>query len=235
MSENKPRIIRSIIIVLSVVLAAGCVSYPELATRPFVDRGIAAELRLTPLPQIDVSYDIRFDPDNPVGTVLSIGTNIAKAGHAEKAEERMLKALRGMDVPEIIRRETLAGVAFILRSNPVESSKNADYLLDIDIREYGMSAGSAGGVSFEVDVEIDLLDLSAGDAVWHDRTYINEPVSPELFGVNDIVGNVVSVGVLAELSESDIVRGFESLGREAARRITRELESDLRMAQDLNR
>ena len=83
----------------TVIVATGCVSFPKLGLRRFAGTALAAELRTPPIPDLDVAYNLRLVGDDPIDSVLSISTSVARATHAEKAEERMRKTLELVNVP----------------------------------------------------------------------------------------------------------------------------------------
>ena len=145
--------------------------------------------------------------------------------HAEKAEERMYGALELVDVP--VRSRARADCSIVLQARESTSPGPADYLLDIDIREYGVNASSSTAVHFRLSAMVHLRDTRDGVRVWERRVNVSEQVSPEILGVPDVVSDVLSVAVLAELSVDDIARGFEPLAREAARQIAGRLDRDL--------
>ena len=209
------------------LLLAGCVTFPELATRSFSGRTLAEEMRIPPEPEVDVSYNVKIDREDPIGTFLSVGTNLAKASQATMARERMAEALRFVDVPEMVRIQAGESCVDGLDFRPAGSRARSDYILDIDILEYGLSVHSSGGVYFAMDARVHLFDTAGGEAVWNRNVHLNEPVSAEVFGVGGLVGDAITVTALAELSEEEMIRGFESLARETGRRIARRLEDDI--------
>ena len=84
-----------------------------------------------------------------------------------------------------------------------------------------------GSVALEIQITARLLDPRGDELVWRRHFSVSEEASPYLFGVHDVVGNVVTIGVLANLEVDDLERGFQALAEEAAGKIARRLEDDI--------
>ncbi|HUX20345.1 MAG TPA: hypothetical protein VMW69_03835, partial [Spirochaetia bacterium] len=159
---------------------------------------ISANLRVPPEPKFDVHYSVHFDSRNPVGTALSIGTNIAMAAEAQRAQTRMRDALLSIDVPSIVLDETYNACAEALDARKIIRKYQADYLLDVEIGEYGIRADSPNGaVSLTMRLTARLYDNKSGDLVWRRAVSVDDRATPYMFGVGDLLGNVVTAGVLA--------------------------------------
>lgn len=189
---------------------------------------VAANLRVPPEPKFDVHYSVTFDTRNPVGTALSIGTNIAVAAEAKRAESRMEEALLSVDIPSIVLEESYTACAKALDARKVGDRNRSAYLLDVEIREYGLRASSPhGAVSLVMKLTARLYDNRDERLIWRRKIATDDPATPVMFGFGGIIGNVVTAGVLANLSTEEIAKGFERLARESSRSLARRLERDL--------
>jgi hypothetical protein len=207
-------------------LAVGCTSTNHLDRYRFSGAPMAADLRTPPQPTIDVHYRVIVSANDPVGTVLSIGTSYGKAQEAAKAEEKMREALASVDLPGIILRGASSACADTLRARLVEHQSDADYLLDLEIERYGLHAGSSGGsVSMRINLNTRLHSLRDGELVWRRDLHLDRPLSPGLFG-DGVVGNIVSAGVLASLTTEQLATGFRRLAEDTAVWVGRTLEDD---------
>ncbi|HUX22115.1 MAG TPA: hypothetical protein VMW69_12810, partial [Spirochaetia bacterium] len=56
---------------------------------------------------------------------------------------------------------------------------------------------------------------------------VDDRATPYMFGVGDLLGNVVTAGVLANLTTKEIADGFEELAMESSKSLARRLERDL--------
>jgi hypothetical protein len=107
----------------------------------------------------------------------------------------------------------------------VDDVERADYILDIDIRNYGIEA-YCSGLSFEISLGLELVDRSRGEVIWRRSVHEEEPLTPELFGLGRALGNVVTTVVLSEVTEEQMADGFARLADRAAERAVRTLEDD---------
>lgn len=215
-------------LVLFAVVFASCTTVNRLDLHRTENATIAANLRVPPEPRFDVHYAIVFDSKNPVGTALSIGSNIAVAAQASRVEDRMREALMSIDVPRIVLDETSAAAAQALDARQVSRKFQADYLLDLEVREYGIRADSPrGAVRLFMRLRARIYHNRSGDLVWRRNVSFEDRASPAMFGFGDIIGNVVTASALADLSTKEIADGFEQLALHSSRAIARKLERDL--------
>jgi hypothetical protein len=140
----------------------------------------------------------------------------------------MRDALLSIDVPSIVLDETFNACAEALDARKVFRKYQADYLLDVEIDHYGIRADSPNGaVSLTMRLTARLYDNRSGDLVWRRAVSVNDRATPYMFGVGDLLGNVVTAGVLANLTTNEIADGFEELARESSKSLARRLERDL--------
>lgn len=216
------------LVVLSGGLLASCTTVNRLDRYQFDGSTMAANLRVPPEPKFDVHYAVRFDSRNPVGTALSIGTNIAVAAEASRAETRMREALLSVDIPSIVLDESFSACAAALDTHKVDNRNLPDYLLDIDIREYGLRASSPhGAVTLVMKLTAQIYSNKDRELVWRRKISTSDRATPRMFGFGHIIGNVVTAGALANLSKEEMAAGFERLARESSRSLARRLERDL--------
>jgi hypothetical protein len=211
----------------AVLLLSSCTTVNNLDRYRIENASLAADMREPPQARLDIDYTVHFDARNPIGTALSVGTTLIKASEAEKAEANMRDALATVDVPAIVLRETARACAGALDARLVDRGQRADYLLDLDIREYGIQAPSWGSaVTLHLRMVASLYHTRSRDIVWRRAITIDDPASPQMFGVGHIVGDIVTAGVLSSLTVDELEEGFRALALESARSLTRKLERD---------
>jgi ABC-type uncharacterized transport system auxiliary subunit len=212
-------------------LLASCATVNRLDGRDFQGATLAADMQTPPDPRVDVRYDVTLNNRNPVYSALSVMTNLAKAGQAEKASEAMRGALASVDVPDILLQESYAACAAALDAEMEHQGARADYMLVLSIRDWGIWAHSYGSaVSLHLRLTAGLYRSAAGELIWRRDFTVNEPASPAMFGLGQIVGNMVTATVLSEMSEENLARGFTELARRSAQSVARQLEKDLSSA-----
>jgi len=229
MKRNRPKAFSSLTLAaLACVLIASCTTVNHLDRYKFDGATLAAEMRLPPQPKLDVHYHVYFNSQNPIGTALSIGTNFAKASSAGEAEPRMQRALDAIDVPKVILKETSIGCSTALGATLADSKQNADFLLNLEINEYGVDANSpAGGVRMQISITARIYDSHRKELVWRRRVDRSESANPDMFGLGGTIGNVMTASALSNLSEAELEKGFRNLALQIARTVARRLEDDL--------
>lgn len=215
--------------VLFVTIAfTSCATVNRLDHHRVENATMSADLRVPPEPRMNIYSTVVFDSRNPVGTALSIGSNIALAAEASRVESRMREALLSVDVPSIVLEESYTAVTGALDAQKVFRKFGADYLLDLEIREYGIRADSPmAAVAMYMRLTARLYHNRSGELVWRRNVSVENRATPFMFGIGSVFGNVVTAGALANLSTEQIADGFESLAIESSRSLARKLERDL--------
>ena len=208
--------------------AAGCASTSRLDPYELWGSRLAARMLPPPEPRLQVNYDVSWDSQRPVHTALSVLTNLAKASQAEKADAAMREALDRVDVPGIVADQALSSCAQAIGATRVALEDRADYVLQMDIRSWGIHADSWGSaVTLHMDVRAGLYRSLDGENLWSRSLTVDQPASPSMFGLGDIVGSMVTATTLSEMSPEKLADGFTEMARSAAREMTRLLQRDI--------
>jgi hypothetical protein len=227
LEDHVKRILLFVLFPLLTLIVVGCASY-DLSLYEFRDRPLAIDVRVLRSARVEGDLFVTLDPDNPIGTVLSIGTSIAKAGEVAAAQERLDRALKNTDIEALTRLELEDFAEFSLGSILVERRPDAEYYLQVEIERYGVDAdGPGSAVRFNLDGRAELYDEFSRELIWATGLHIRERANASFFGLPAAAGNVLSAALLAELSEEEMVRGLESIAREAAREISTEIENSI--------
>ena len=231
MRVSSTRTVGWICLAALIAATAGCGSSNLLREYEFEDRDAAALMAFPPAPEVSTHTFMGLDAKDPIRSAIRIGTTIVKEVEAHRAEARLDSAMVGVDVPERIRVRTLERCSQYLRYRPVEDTKDAEFLFDMRIRQYGIDASSWGAsVHFKMDIEVQLLDSRGGVRIWKTRVKEGIPVTEGIFGLGGSTGDVVTAVVLAKLSVEELTRGFEHLADFTADRVARKLQEDFAKA-----
>jgi hypothetical protein len=213
------------------VVMASCATVNGLDTYDFQGSSLAAHMRTPPEPRMDVSYDVTLDSHNPFYSALSVMTNLAKAAQAEKAQDAMREALLSVDLPAIIRDQSFSACAFALGTEQAERTADSDYLLDLEIRDWGIEASSpSSAVMLRVRLTASLYKTSGRELLWQRDIRTSSPASPAMFAVGQVIGNMVTATALSNMTADELAKGFTELGRESARAVVRQLQRDMNRA-----
>jgi hypothetical protein len=214
-----------VLVAIGSVLGLSCVSTGRLGQYEFQGRPLAAVMKAPPRAEVFTDFAVWIDPNDVVGTALRAGTAIAKQVEAQQVRDLMREAVARAEIPEQVRRRILEKGSQILNCDPVQYFQQSEVFLDLKIRRYGIDAGSPfASVQFVIDIKARLRDTRTGARIWRASIRESEPISPSVFGLGEIVGNIVSAVVLAELSEDEIASGLQRLADDAADRVCARLQ-----------
>lgn len=211
------------------VLLAGCGHSHRLHEVSFDDTTVAVVANIPARPGVfsDLFYDARLDPSDPVGSVFRAGSAIAKHSEARAAQARLDSALAFVDVAVRVADGAAHRSARTLGFRPVPEPRDADFLLDIRINDYGLVADSwEAAVYFEIDAEMILLDRRTRRVVWKRRLREAEPVSQAALGLGTTFGNVYTATALSRLSVAEMAEALEHLADFTADRLAAALRHD---------
>lgn len=183
---------------------------------------------MAPAPRAEVFTFGEIDlGGNPLRALVRAGTTIAKEIQAGEAQKKLDAAMDSVDIPEIIRFETLEGCCRHLEMRTVEDRESADFVYLLRIKRYGIDAESWNAqVDFRIDVHVRMIDNASKRKVWERTIRERMPVSRSIFGFNDLVGDVLTASALSELSETEMAQGFTHLAGYAAGRISDRIFDD---------
>ena len=221
----KNRTIRRILVSFGLTLLLAfcmCCSMNRLQGYAFREQTASALLAYPPPPEIFADNWADVDFSNPVTAIIGIGTGIAKEVQIDKTRAKMDSAMQMVDIPEIVRIETLERGADYLHYRSTDDIEDSDYLFDIEIEHYGIDAKSwTASVHFKLDAKITLLDNRTTREVWRSCFKEKIPVSGEIFGLPGAAGNIINAVSLSRLKD-----GLEDLAVQTADRIVRKLQKD---------
>lgn len=206
----------------------GCGSSNRLGEYEFRDFTAAAVISAPLRPEVFTDPSIYVDRDNPIGSILSIGSTLAKEIQAERARARLDSAMTLVDVPERIRNGTVQNCSRYLHYRPIEDYHNSDFLFDIYIETFGIDAKSwESNVYFQMEVKVHLLDNETGAEIWKTSLKEREPISQGIFDSGSYTAdNVLTAIALSKLSVEKMAEGFQYFADYTADHIARKLQKD---------
>lgn len=210
---------RPVVIVASAVLvASGCSNKQRLGQYDYRGRTLALVTVGPPHPEVFRDLVLHVDRDDPVGTLISVGSEVAREVQAHGVRERLDSAAAAVNVSERIADRTLVNAARHLRATPAEEPARADYELEVRVRRYGIVASSwSAPASFLVDVDMMLMEGATGRRIWKTRVREHDEIQPAVWSLGGRpVTSVVTAIQLATMSTQEIERALESLADYAA-------------------
>jgi len=195
----------------------------------FRGRSVAVATIAPPHPEVVTDADLDIDRENPLGSLLRVGSELVREAEARRLQARMDSAAAAVDVSGRMGRRILQTAARHLRAEPVEDGRAADFEFEVRVERYGIVAASwTSGAYFDFEGDVLLLDGKTGRIVWETHVRARDPVRTGAFGSDErAIDNVVTAVALARMSAGEVERAFESLADYAADAVLRKFTEDL--------
>ena len=215
-----------IFLVISVMLT-GCV-HTRLSHYEFHGESLHIDAYVPAYAEISTDHYVTFDGNDPIGTIMSIGSSVAKSASAWEAQKRLDSVMRQIDLQEIMEEELEGHFSEHMGMQIVNTPQQASYRLVVEVSQYGISAPSgSGGTFFTISGKSHLYDIYTGRRVWRKSFTSRQRMGPEVFGLPSAADNILIAVILSDLSEEEMAQGIDQISRKAARDIGRKFERDL--------
>ncbi|MFW6079805.1 MAG: hypothetical protein ACODAE_09295, partial [Gemmatimonadota bacterium] len=128
-------------------LLGGCSNKQRLAEYDYRGRTLGLVTIAPAHPELLTGMDIDIDTDNPLGTLIRAGAEIARETSAADTRARLDSAARTVEVSDRMGGRVLGDVSRYLRTRPVEDLETGareavDFELEIRVDRYGIVADS---------------------------------------------------------------------------------------------
>lgn len=218
------------LLVLVLAAAVACGGGHRLAEYDFAGGSLALVDLGTPRPVLLTGdYDVETE-EGALEAVLDAGSRAAKEVAAREARARLDSAATRVDMGELMADRLLDRGSRYLGVEPVASAREADFLLELDVRRYGIDARSGRDARLFVIAEAVLLDRRTGAEVWSTEVRGRDPLTRSVDGVDPVPSDVFTAGGLTQISVSDFERILEGLADVSADAVADQLREDLREA-----
>lgn len=229
----RPRCSTSILARRAVVLALAatfaCGGGHRLAEYDFAGGSLAMVELGMPAPRlITGDYDVDTD-EGALGAVLDAGSRAAKEAAAREARARLDSAARAVDMGELMADRILSRSSRYLGVQSVGSEADADFVLELDVRSYGLDARSGRDARLFVVADAILLDRRTGSEIWSTEVRGRDPLTRSVDGL-DLPTDIFTAGGLTQISVSDFERILRGLSDVSADAVADQLREDLREA-----
>lgn len=207
--------------------AAACGGTQHLSEYDFTGHSLAVVSYAPYAPELWTG-GVNVDADNPVSAVLQGASRAAKEVEGEKARTRLDSAARQVDVGKVMSKRLLERTSRYLGAEPVEDRKDADFLLELDVRRLAIDARGKGRAKLYMEGNVSLLDRTTGREIWHTGVTARDPLTPHVSHAEDLPTDVVAAGVLYSLSVEDFQGMLENMADLSTQAVMDRLRSDLR-------
>ncbi len=210
---------------------AACGGHHHLGEYDFAGRSLAVTFFPAPAPALLTGGIPLGAGDDAVGTLVKAGSAIAREVESRRARARLDSAATHLDLASRMADRTLQRAAVYLGARPVEKRSDGDFLLEVDLRSYGIDTRGGQAYLF-VNAEVVLLDAATGREIWDENVHGHDELTPDMQRGGVIPSDAVTAGALSTLSVEDYERLLGSLGDYSADTVTRELRQKLRDVRD---
>ena len=217
-----------------VLTLTACGSSNRLAEYDFRDNTVAGIPSGHMGPSVHTDTPVFIDRKDVFGSFLRLGTTIAKEIEIEKLQTRLDSAMIRVDVPGEIKYNTISGCSGYFHFRPVENNRDADFLFDFYVKNYGIDAQSfESNVFFKIDMTVYLIDNRTGTQIWKTGIKEREPMTYSIFFPESYTaGNILTALKLSRLSVEELSKGFKYLADFSAERIITKLKNDFLKSRD---
>ena len=213
---------------VGVLSASGCGTRHHLGRYDFAGRTVAI-VHVTP-----TSGDLRMgsftaERDDPVGALVAAGSRLAVEVEARRVRARLDSAAARVSVGTRMADRTAERATMYLGARRVPAPSSADYVLDLRVRSYGVSARdwqSAAQLYLEADVV--LLDAATGVEIWTTRVNGWNSITPRVASSGDVPRDIITAAGLLTVSVEDLERTLQRVVDVSADAVTDELREKLR-------
>jgi hypothetical protein len=224
---------RNISITLAVILlTTGCARKHYLAQYQFSERTLAMVYLDPPSPELLTGlYDLRPATD-PIQVAMRVGGGVAKEVEATRASARLDSASRHVDVPALLAQRTLERASRYLGTRPVTNANDADYILEINMRRFGIDARYSTAAYLYTRAEAVLIDRKTGREIWSVDVRGSDRLTPWVHGTRDIPSSIITAATISTVSVADLQEALDQLVTSSSNTITNVLRDKLRDVRD---
>ena len=212
------------------VTIPACQSTGRLGDYDFAGGALFVSYEFPPRPEILTGPYFPGHPRDPIHAIIRIGGNVARELAASEARDRLDAACEQIDISERLADRASRRAARYLRVDLVDAEDDADYGLEIRVRDYGIDAEEwEAAAHFFTDAEVVLYDMLDGREIWESHVRERDPIAPHIFGGRraGFVRDIVTAAALGSLSEEDMVVALKALADYAGDRISEKLRDSL--------
>lgn len=220
------------IVALLLIATGGCARKHYLAQYQFTDKKLALVFLDPPSPELRSGfYDLR-PSTSPIQTVMRAGGGIAKEIEARSASARLDSAVRRVDIAARLAQRTLERTSLYLGTRPVQSAAEADYVIEINMKRFGIDARSSHAAALFTRAEAVLIDRRTGREIWSVDVRGNDLLTAWVIGGRYIPSSIFTAAMIHNVSVADFQEALDQLVASSSNAITNQLRDKLRDVRD---
>lgn len=223
-----PRGIAAAAPVVAVLSALACGGGHQLSEYEFGGGSLAGVDLGTPAPVLLTgAYDVDRE-EGALGAVLDAGSRAARAAAARQARARLDSAAGRVDMGQLMGDRMLERSSRYLGTRSVTAEADADFLLELDVRNYGIDARGGRDARLFVVAEAVLIERRTGREIWNTEVRGRDRLTRSVGGVEELSSDIFTAAGLTQISVADFERILRGLADVSADAVTNQLREDLR-------
>ena len=164
--------------------------------------------------------------------VVQAGAKVAKEFEARRALARLDSAEQNVDVTSLLANGTAQRASRYLGTQAATEVNTADYVLEVNMREFGIDARSNHATYLYTRAEAVLIDRRTGREIWSQKVKGSDRLTPFIVGTMDAPSAIFTAATLHTVSVAQFQRALEQLVVYTSNLIASELREDLRDARE---
>ena len=210
------------------VTLTACGQKHHLSEHSFANRSISLVYDEPPAPQLLTGWHDLRHIDDPMEAVLRAGSGVANEIEGRMASARLDSASVQVDVANRLAQHTLERASRYLGTRAASSSADADYLLEVHMRRFGLDVRGQSAAYLFTDAEAVLLDRRTGREIWSSAVRGTSRLTPFVRGGEHLPAGIITAGTLSTVSVQDFQLALDQLVGFSSMLITDELRGALR-------
>jgi hypothetical protein len=202
----------------------------HLAEYAFADRSLGLVYIAPPAPVLYTGGYGVPRTDDAVMAVVQAGASVVKEVEARRARARLDSASARVNVADLLAKRTIERAARYLGMRAAGASETADYVLEVQMRSFGIDASSASAAYLYTNAEAVLLERRTGREIWSAKVHGTDRLTPVVRGPDKVPGAIITAGTLTTVSVADFQQALDQLANLSSIVISDELRAALRDA-----
>jgi hypothetical protein len=220
--------VRGLLACALLVAVTACGRKHYLAEYQFSDKALALSFIDPPAPELRTGlYDLGVSR-NPVVMAARVGGGVAKEIEARRASARLDSAAARVDIPGRLAQRTLERTALYLGARPVQSTSDADFVIEVSMRRFGIDARSSHAAYLYTRAEAVLIDRRTGREIWSVDISSSDRMTPFIVGTREIPSSIFTAATIHNISVVEFQAALEQLVTSSSNAITNQLREKLR-------
>ena len=125
-------------------------------------------------------------------------------------------------------RRTVERVNLYLGTRPASNSNDADYILEVNMRRFGIDARSSSAAYLYTRAEAVLIDRHSGREIWSVDVHGRDRLTPWVIGTRTVPSSIFTAATIHNVSVDDFQQALDQLVTSSSNAITNQLRDKLR-------